>query len=73
MIFLFFCHARINGLWDKILEHLVKKAQTNVGSKENPSNAIMDPQSVKMVAASEERGIDGGKNERQKVGVATQI
>ena len=63
----FYRRARISGLWDKILEHLVKKTRTNAGRKESPSYAIIDSQSVKTVAASEERGIDGGKNERKEV------
>ena len=54
------------GLCDKILEHLVKKIRANAGRKESPSYAIIDSQSVKTVAASEARGIDGGKNKRQK-------
>ena len=52
----FYRRARISGLWDKILEHLVKKTRTNAGRKESPSYAIIDSQSVKTVAASEERG-----------------
>ena len=62
----FYCHARISGLWDKILEHLVKKTRTNAGRKENPSYAIIDSQSVKTVAASKDRGIDSGKNKRKE-------
>ena len=62
----FYRCARISGLWDKILEHLVKKTRTNAGRKESPSYAIIDSQSVKTVGASEARGIDGGKNKRQK-------
>ena len=62
----FYRRARISGLWDKILEHLAKKTQTNAGRKASPSYAIIDSRSVKTVAASEERGIDGGKNERQE-------
>ncbi len=57
----FYRRARISGLWDKILEHLVKKTRINAGHKESPSYAIIDSQSVKTVAASEERGIDGAK------------
>ena len=60
----FYRRARISGLWDKILEHLVKKTRTNAGREESPSYAIIDSQSVKTVAASEERGIDGGKKRR---------
>ena len=62
----FYRRARISGLWDKILEHLVKKTRTNAGRDEKPSYALVDSQSVKTAAASEERGIDGGKNKRQK-------
>ena len=54
----FYRRARISGLWDRILEH------TDAGRKEGPSDAIIASQSVKTVPASENRGIDGGKNER---------
>ncbi len=62
----FYRRARISGLWDKLLEHLVRKTRGNAGREETPSYAIIDSQSVKTVAASEERGIDGGK--KRKVG-----
>ncbi len=62
----FYRRARISGLWDKILKHLVKKTRTNAGRKESPSYATIDSQSVKTVAASEERGIDGEKNKGQE-------
>ena len=58
----FYRRARINGLWNKILEHIVKKTQINAGRKESPSYAIIDSQSVKTTLASEERGINGEKN-----------
>ena len=60
----------MSGLWDKILEHLVKKTRTNAGRKESPSYAIIDSQSVKTVAASEERGIDGGKKRKAENGTS---
>ena len=66
----FYRRARINGLWDKILEHLVKKTRTNAGREESPSYAIIDSQSVKTVAASEERGIDGGKKQKAESGTS---
>ncbi len=47
----FYRRARISGLWDKILKHLVKKTRTNAGRKESPSYAIIDSQSVKTVVA----------------------
>jgi len=43
-----------------------KKDANNAGRKESPSYAIIDFQSVKTAAASEERGIDGGKNKGQE-------
>ena len=61
----FYQRARINGLWNKILKYVVKKTRINSGRKESPSYAIIDSQSVKTTLASEERGIDGGKNERK--------
>ena len=66
----FYRHAQISGLWDKILEHLVKKTRTNAGRKESPSYAIIDSQSVKTVAASKERGIDGGKKRKAENGTS---
>jgi len=48
----------------------VKKTRTNAGRKESPSYAIIDSQSVKTVAASEERGIDGGKKRTAESGTS---
>ena len=66
----FYRRARLSGLWDKILEQHVKKTRTNAGRKESPSYAIVDSQSVKTVAASEERGIDGGKKRKAENGTS---
>ena len=63
-VYSFYRRAEISGLWDEILEHLVKKTRTDAGRNENPSYAIIDSQSVKTTAACEERGFDGGKNKR---------
>ena len=60
----FYRRARMSGLWDRILEHLVRVTRENAGRKDSPSYGIIDSQSVKTVGASEDRGIDGGKNER---------
>ena len=66
----FYRRARISGLWDRILEHLVVKTRKKAGRKEEPSYAIIDSQSVKTVAASEERGIDGGKKQKDASGTS---
>ena len=62
----FYRRARINGLWDKILQHLVLKTREDAGRNPGPTYAIIDSQSVKTVSASEERGIDGGKKQKEE-------
>ena len=34
-VYSFYRRAKINGLWDKILKHLVKKTRTNAGRAES--------------------------------------
>ena len=60
----FYRRARDSGLWEKIMDALVKKTRENAGRNASPTYAIVDSQSVKTVAASEERGIDGGKKRK---------
>jgi len=60
----FYRRARLSGLWDKIMEYLVAKTRTDAGRSPEPSYGLIDSQSVKTVAASEERGIDGGKKRK---------
>ena len=60
----FYRRARLSGLWDRILGELVKITRTNAGRNADPSYGLIDSQSVKTVAASEDRGIDGGKKRK---------
>ena len=53
----FFRRARESGLWERIMDALVKKTRVKAGRKESPTYGIIDSQ----VAVSEERGIDGWK------------
>lgn len=66
----FYRRARISGLWDRILQHMVVKTREDAGRKEEPSYGIIDSQSVKTVAASEKRGIDGGKKRKDASGTS---
>jgi putative transposase len=60
----FFRRAKESGLWEKIMDALVKKTRKTAGRKEAPSYGIIDSQSAKTIAASEERGVDGGKKSK---------
>ena len=62
----FYRRARLNGLWDRILQHLVKITRENAGRNTEPSYAIIDSQSVKTTSASEQRGYDGGKKRKDE-------
>ena len=64
----FYRRARLSGLWDKILTTLVQETRERANRNTTPSYALVDSQSVKTVAASEERGIDGGKKQKAERG-----
>ena len=57
----FYYRAVASGLWERIMDALVKKTRKKAGRKAKPSYGVIDTQSVKTVYASDERGIDGGK------------
>jgi putative transposase len=60
----FYQRAVKSGLWEKILDVLVKKMRKKVGKKPTPSYALIDSQSVKTTSASENMGVDGGKKSK---------
>ena len=65
----FYRRARLNGLWDKILEHIVKL--TVAGLNENPTQALIDSQSVKINFAAEQKGFDMEKTKGVKRQIIT--
>jgi Transposase and inactivated derivatives len=66
----FYRRARLNGLWEKVLEAVVEKTRLRAGRNPSPSYGIIDSQSVKTIYASEERGIDGGKKQKGANGIS---
>ena len=58
-VYSFYRRAKETGLWDKILQHLVKVTRRRADP--NPTYAIIDSQSVNTAYASEQVGFDGGK------------
>ena len=57
----FYRRARLSGLWEKILEHMVKVTRKNAGLEENPTIALVDSQCVQNASVSEQSGYDAGK------------
>ena len=62
----FYYAAVKSGLWEKLLNALVRNTREKSGQKAEPSYGIIDSQSVKTAGRAENKGIDGGKNERSK-------
>ena len=60
-VWTFFRRARNSGLWDRIMDALVRKTRKAAGREESPTYGIIDSQSVKTTSSNEKRGIDGGK------------
>ena len=66
-----FYHAAIrSGLWEKICAALVERVRTEAGRNAGARYAILDSQSVKTTSAGEERGIDGGKKQKDANGMS---
>ena len=57
----FYRRARLSGLWDKILQHLVGVTRRKAGRNPNLTYVIIDSQSVDTAYKSEQVGYDGGK------------
>jgi transposase len=60
----FYRRCRLKGIWEQIMQDLVKLDRIKSGRHASPSYSIIDSQSVKTTGASEKRGIDGGKKNK---------
>lgn len=70
---MFYYRAQKKGIWDEILKMLVKKTRKANGRNDDPTYALIDSQSVKMVYNSEKRGFDEKKTKGRKRHIVTDI
>ena len=68
-VYHFYSRAKAKGVWAMILQALVERTRKNAGRALSPTYGIIDSQSVKTVAASEECGIDGEKKRKDENGI----
>ena len=69
----FYYRAIGSGLWEKIMDFLVRETRKNAGRDEEPSYCLMDSQSAKTTSAADERGIDGGKKSKAENVISLRI
>ena len=69
----FYHRAIQSGLWEKINALLVRESRKAMGREPEPTYSLIDSRSVKTVGASEARGIDGGKKQRDANTISSQI
>ena len=63
-VWTFYNRCKERGIWEKVMDALVKKDRVRMGKAESPTYGIIDSQSVKTTDSAEERGIDGGKKNK---------
>lgn len=65
----FYYRAVQSGVWEKVMDYLVKETRKNAGRSEEPSYGLIDSQSVKTAYQAENRGYDGGKKQKDGNGI----
>lgn len=65
-VFSFYNRAKQDGIWDKVLIHLIQHQRTQKGKNPSPTYGILDSQSVKTKFEAQEVGIDGGKESKDE-------
>ena len=60
----FYFRMKQKGIWEKMMNELVKKSRIQAGRNPDPTYALIDSQSVKTTNKAEDKGIDGGKKDK---------
>jgi len=60
----FYYRAVASGLWEQMRALLVEKSRVEAGRKPEPTYGIIDSQSTKTMYNASNRGIDGGKKQK---------
>ncbi len=63
-VYSFYRRACLAGVWERVMDMLVKKVRVDAGRSPEPSYGLIDSQSVKTSNKNEDRGIDGGKKRK---------
>ncbi|MDR1240531.1 MAG: transposase [Oscillospiraceae bacterium] len=61
----FYRRAAKSGLWEKVMQKIVRKTRKKAGRSSDPSYGLIDSQSVKTCYNLENRGIYGGKKDKR--------
>ena len=60
-VYNFYSRAKQKGVWEKVMQFLVKEKRIKAGRNAEPSYALIDSQSVKTAYHSDKTGYDGEK------------
>lgn len=64
-VYNFYSRAKQKGVWEKVMQFLVKESRIQAGRNAEPSYALIDSQSVKTAYRSDRKGYDGGKKQKE--------
>jgi putative transposase len=66
----FYYRAVESGLWERLRALLVEKSRMDASRKPEPTYSIIDSQSTKTMYNANNRGIDGGKKQKDESGIS---
>ena len=64
-VYNFYSRAKQKGVWEKVMQFVVKENRIKVGRNAEASYTLIDSQSVKTAYRSDKKGYDGGKKQKE--------